>query len=287
MNTTGRRLLGALLLLVLIAPAGARAAITAEVDRTRVGAGETVELRVRLEGDRSVQPDFTPLQEHFEILSRSQSAQTRIINFKREQFREWTLVLAPRRTGIVVIPPIRAGTQSTQPITLRVAAGRSSTGGQAPAIALETSVEPKTGYVQSQLLLVVRVVHRHELEGNLTEPEVTGAVIEKLGDQQTRSEIRDGIRYRITERRYALFPQRSGTLEIPPLILTGTLHEQSSRFGFNPFGPAQNGRTVRLRSDPVQVPAEPVAERHKFEYKQLETSIKPLKAKESKKPITL
>ncbi len=242
-----------LLLLVLALPATVPAAITAEVDRTQLAPGETVELRIRVEGDTSRQPDLSPLEEHFEILSRSQSAQTRIINWKREEFREWTLVLAPRRDGIVVIPPIRAGHETTRPITLRVAAGQSRRAGTDAPVQLETSVEPKSVHVQAQFLLIVRVVHRDELEGNLTEPEVNGAVVEKIGDQRTYAEVRNGIRYRITERRYAVFPQRSGTLEIPSLVLTGTLHQQSSRFGFNPFGPAQGGRTVRLRSEPLQV----------------------------------
>ncbi len=242
-----------LLLLLLVWPLTVWGAITAEVDKTRLGPGETVELRIRLEGDRTAQPDLSPLETHFDILSRSQSAQTRIINWKRESFREWTLVLAPKRTGIVVIPPIQAGQSSTQPISLQVAAGDAGGSGPSAPVYLEAVVEPKRAHVQSQLLLSVRVVHRYELEGNLTEPEVPGAVVEKLGDQRTYSEVRNGIRYRITERRYAIFPQRSGDLEIPPLVLTGTLHPQPQRFGFNPFGPSQGGKTIRLRSEPVRI----------------------------------
>lgn len=252
-RTEPARVLIALLLFAMALPGAARAAVTAEVDRTRLAPGETVELRIRVDGDTSVRPDLAPLEEHFDILSRSQSAQTRIINWKREEFREWTLVLAPKRDGVLVIPPIRAGNETTRPITLRVAAGQSGRAGNDAPVQLETEVEPQSVHVQEQFLLIVRVVHRNELEGNLTEPEVDGAVVEKIGDQRTYAEVRNGVRYRITERRYAVFPQRSGTLEIPSLVLTGTLHQQSSRFGFNPFGPTQNGRTVRLRSEPQRV----------------------------------
>lgn len=241
------------LLFALLLCEPALAAISAEVDRTRLNAGETVQLWIRVEGDRSLEPDLSPLDAHFEILSRSQSSQTRIINWKREEFREWSLVLAPKRAGIVVIPPIRAGDAATKPIALRVADAGSASSDKPADVFLETETSPKQVYVQSQLLLTVRVLHRYELEGNLTEPEIPGAQVEKLGDQRTYAELRNGIRYRITERRYAVFPQQSGTLKIPQLVLTGTLHKQSRSFGFNPFGPMQGGNSIRLRSDPVQV----------------------------------
>ncbi len=252
MNTC-RRLIAACFCLLALMPTLVQAAMTAEVDRTRLNVGETVELRIRIEGNQRTEPDFAPLLEHFDILSRSQSSQTRIINWKREQFREWTLVLAPKRTGIVVIPPLSAGGESSQPITLRVAASGTSAGESLPAVFVETHTEPETAYVQSQVILVVKVLHRYQLEGNLTEPEIPGAVVEKLGEQRSYGEVREGVRFQVTERRYALFPQASGTLRIPELVLTGTLHRQVQGFGFNPFGPIQNGSTIRLRSEPAEL----------------------------------
>ncbi len=241
-------LLRAILLLSLATPAAALGAVSADVDRTTVAEGETLVLRVRAEGDAPGVPNFAPLDKDFEILSRSQSSQTRIINWKKEEWREWTVVLAPRRTGALTIPAIRVGGEQTRPIAVQVTQAPTAAAGDDRPVFLEVETDRARVHVQSQVLLTVRVWHRQPLDGNLTEPEIEDAVIEQLGEQGSYETVRGGTRYTVVERRYAVFPQRSGSLEIPPLTLTGTLQPGNRLLNMHPFGP-QGGRTVRIRSE--------------------------------------
>lgn len=241
-----------ILLLLLLAPTAALGAASADVDRTTLAEGETLVLRLKVAGDSPGVPNFAPLDQDFEILTRSQSSQTRIINWKREEWREWTLVLAPRRTGNLLIPSIRVGGEQTAPIAIQVRDTPAAASGDDRPVFVDMETDRAQVPVQGQVLLTVRVWHRDALDGSLTEPEIADAVIEQLGEQSSYETVRGGTRYTVVERRYAVFPQRSGTLEIAPLTLTGTLKSRTSRFGLNPFGP-QGGRTVRVRSEAREV----------------------------------
>lgn len=240
------------LALLCLLPSIALAEISASVERASINEGDTFVLHVRQTDQTGQRPDFAPLEYDFEIVRRSQSSQTRIINFKSEHWLEWSLVLAPRRTGTLVIPSIRAGRESTRPITVEVKQGGGAAQGGNRDVFLDVEVDQQSAWVQSQVLLTVRVFHKGRLDGNLTDPEVDDAVIEPLADQRKYETIHQGVRYKVIERRFAVFPQRSGTLQIPPVTLSGSIDTGSSRFGFNPFGPTQ-GKTVHIRSRLIEI----------------------------------
>jgi hypothetical protein len=69
-----------------------------------------------------------------------------------------------------------------------------------------------------------------------------------LLDEIPFQSTRNGTRYRVLERRYAIFPERSGELEIPPLTLSGRLIERPAD---RLWQPSVRGRRVRIESDPV------------------------------------
>lgn len=87
---------------------------------------------------------------------------------------------------------------------------------------IELSADKAEVYLQEQLVLTVRLFFSGNLvRGELSEPEHPDAVIESLGKQQDYTRFRDGIRYRVVERRYAVFPQETGTLVLPPIRFDG------------------------------------------------------------------
>ena len=205
-----------LLLLALIGQGALAAGLLADPDRTRLGANETLTLRVIAEGSLSGEPDLSPLEKDFEILGRSTSTRTTIVNGDMSQSREWTLELAPRRTGELQIPALALGAERSQPVPIQVVPPDQVTPAGVPRpLFLDTQVDSPSPYVQEPFSYRVKVYYRDPpRRATLSEPQVNGATIEQRGDDQSSTEMVDGQRYTVIERRYLVVPQRSGPLTI-------------------------------------------------------------------------
>ena len=133
---------------------------------------------------------------------------------------------------------------------------------------IEGSVENKNPYVQSQVVYVARLYSATKLEqGTWPPPAVVDALIEPLGDDIYFQDSRKGRIYNVVERRYVIFPQKSGRLEIPPSEFVGTVFSgpQGTRglnnvmmsFGFGAAGTVLGGfgatESLKVRSDPVVI----------------------------------
>ena len=129
---------------------------------------------------------------------------------------------------------------------------------------IEGSVENKNPYVQSQVLYVARLYSATKIEqGTWPPPAVVDALIEPLGDDIYFQDSRKGRIYNVVERRYVIFPQKSGRLEIPPSEFMGTVFSgaQGTRglmsFGFGAAGTVLGGfgatESLKVRSDPVVI----------------------------------
>ena len=215
--------LGLLLACLLLAPVLEAREVQASLDRDTVYQGDTLVLTITLVGARTAQPDLSPLRRDFEILGNRSSTQVQIVNGASSMQRQWQVELAPRRSGTLRIPALRVGDGQTAPLTVTVT--------ETPpepvdndAISLAVSVETGDGepYVQSQILYTVQLRFAIPLlEGSLGDPEPARAVVERLGDDRSYHTTIDGKRYGVVERHYAIFPETSGELEIPPLRFRG------------------------------------------------------------------
>jgi hypothetical protein len=95
---------------------------------------------------------------------------------------------------------------------------------------LELSADKAEVYVQEQLILSVQLYFSGALvQGELSEPSHPNAIIERLGSQRESVQFRDGVRYQVIERRYAIFPQRPGTLTLPAIHFKGHIRDASRR----------------------------------------------------------
>jgi hypothetical protein len=238
------RLLYLLLGLSLAAPALA-AGLEAELDRTRIAEGDTLILSLTAPGDALGTPDLGPLAQDFDVLNQSQSSQMRIINGATSRSRQWQLVLAPKRSGRLTIPALSLGGARSQPLTLEVLpAAQAAKLGEARPVLVETEVDTKLPYVQGQVVYLVRILSRVPLrQASLTDPKAGDALVERLGADRSSTTQRDGQRYQVIERRYALFPQHSGPLTIEAPVLAAAIPDQGGRrpgardraFGRDPF----------------------------------------------------
>jgi hypothetical protein len=244
--------------LVLLPVAPARAAnITAQLDRDHIVQGETVTLIIQTDDpQQSLEGDFAALAPDFELLDQRSETQMSIVNGSQSAMVRLIITLEPRRTGALTIPPLRFGSLTTPPLSLTVDAAPEPKPGEAPTVFIEVEVEPKDGpyYVHAQLLLTVRVFYQQSLtEAAISQPEPAPAAVRLLDEVPFQAE-RGGERYRVLERHYAVFPERSGPLVIPPMTLSGRLVERRSD---KLWQPAVRGRRIEVSSDPVELTINP------------------------------
>jgi len=248
--------------LILLAVPAMAAHITTRVDRDPVGLDESFKIIFEADKSLSASPDFSPLKKDFDILSRSRSSSMRIINGNMSQQTQWNLSVMAKHSGRLTIPSIDIdGVRSPQiSVTVKKAG---ATGGSSPVTGngdmfLEVQAQPTHAYVQSQILYTIRFYRAVNINGaSMSEPSFSGGEVlkQKLGDDSSYETRRNGRRYEIIERRYALFPQQSGTLTINPLSLDAQVLTASPGI-FDPFG--QNTTTRRLKSKSIQLDVKPI-----------------------------
>ena len=231
--------------------------LDARVDRNPIHDNETVRLVVTANAQADdVRPDLAPLRHDFEVLGQSTSTHIAIENGARSVRTEWIVELAPRRSGRLVIGPLRVGTMTSPALDIEVLPAPTAAAQSARDVFLEVEATPQTAYVQSQVLCVLRIYRAAEfLEAKLSEFAPEGAVTHRLGKDSTYGTVVDGRRYRVIERRFAVFPQASGQLVLPAFRLDARIADAGAASTMGRlFG---EGRRVRLSTQPVEVEVRP------------------------------
>ncbi len=240
------------------------AELSAKANRTVLDSNETLQLRVRLDAQafRS-EPDFSPLQKDFEILSNNRQQQYSSVNGKAESYTDWNLTLMPKRTGIILIPSLKYKKQISNAVEITVraasASGASAAGKQ--PIYTETLVDKSAVYIQEQIILTHRLYTSVQLRDySLSELDIPGTIVQRLGDNQFQKII-NGRNYLVLEVSYAIFPQSSGKLNIPALRFGA--FESTSRSQFGAFASRGNrvfrdtqAKTIDIMARPAHVPAD-------------------------------
>ena len=244
--------------ILLVAAAVARAApVTAKLDRSNAVVGETVTLTLQTtDPDQSLETDLTVLQGDFDVLNQRSETQMSFVNGRQTASVRLVITLEPKHEGDLVIPPLKLPGVTTQPLTLKVSPPPELAPGEAEPVFIEVTVHPESGpyYVLSQVSLMVRIFYQANLtEAAINPPAPEQASVRLLDEVPYQSE-RNGERYRVLERRYAIFPERSGTLMIPPMQLSGRLIERPTD---RLWQPAVRGRRVHVQSEPLTLEVSP------------------------------
>lgn len=238
---------------------------SAEVDRYVLEEGESLELTLKLDDSNLLsQPDYSALEQSFEVLNESRSSQLQIINGQTQSSTLWRLTLMPKSVGELIIPAISLKNLRSQPITINVNKASNSTTTVLetnPQIKVEALVDKTDVVVQEQVLLTVRLLYQgvQISQWALSEPDAGDAVVRELGSSTQYEKQIGSIKYGVLERRYAIFPQSSGTLEIKSIIFDGVVHEgRRSHF-------LGRGQQIRHRSKAINLSVAP--QDPKFRYK--------------------
>jgi BatD DUF11 like domain len=248
-NTAARWGLLVSLMLLALGTANARAELTAGLDRNQVAMGDTLRLTITATGSEELSDvDLRPLNTDFEILRRSTSSNTRWINGKRTHTRQLLIDITPRREGTLQIPPLREGQHATN--MLLVAVGPAPSGsGTDQSVLFEAELDQDSVYVQGQVILTLRLQQAINLEDrSITELKLENAFVRPL-EQKSFQRTMNGRPWLVHEVRYAIFPEHSGTLDIPAQTFSG--RESSPRRSF--FDMGGGGRSLRRTTESLQI----------------------------------
>lgn len=244
-------------MLALLGAAAAVAELRVTIEPRVIDVLDSARLTIRSSSAPGAQGgalNLDALDEDFEVLSSRSSSQYRSVGGRVESWVEHQIMLRPRRAGTLTIPPIRIGNEVTDALTLQVrdlAPELRDAIGRLVFFETEVSVDPV--YVQAQTVLTRRLYYASnaQIYSDLPGlPDIDGAVVIPLGETVSGAAIRDGQRYGVIEQRFAIFPERSGTLTIPEIAITSSVRLQVE------------GRTrrsgVRVATDPVTIDVLPI-----------------------------
>jgi hypothetical protein len=255
-------------LLILSGPVLATANITARLDRNPVSLDESFHLVYEADSDVD-DPDFSVLDHDFEILSSSQSTNMRSINGSWSLKKSWDLTLISKKAGVFTIPPVPFGSDASPSLRVTVKPASQAPGlpqnasGEPAQLFLEVETDSKQAWVQSQIVYTVRLLRTVNISSaSLSEPETSDpdAIIERLGDDTSYDTTRNGVRYAVIERKYAIYPQHSGKLTINPLRFDGNVSTPNvrPRSFMDSFMSLNTGSRKRVLSKRVDIDVKPV-----------------------------
>ncbi|MDE2306292.1 MAG: protein BatD [Gammaproteobacteria bacterium] len=274
----------------LLAAAYVQAAVRASLGSTQIGVGDSVQLTLQRDGQSDQQPNLAPLKQDFDVLSVGTSSSIQIINGHMSSQTQAQVILSPKHAGQLTVPPIDWGGESSQPLTLVVTNGGGGNGGSgasgasaAPSgsaagggsvahagapVFLETQIDERNPYVQAAVPVTVRLYTSEQLyQASLNFPSDRDLLIQQVGSDAHYTAVRNGTQYQVVERHYVLFPQRSGSIDVPGDELDGQV---AVRMAGDPFGGddpfanllggagMMNGtKPIRVRADPITLEVRP------------------------------
>ena len=233
--------------------------IRVSIDRNPVNVNESFQLIFTAAQSPDDDPDFGPLEKDFSILNQNNSTSSSWVNGKSSKTVQWVLSVMAKRVGSLIIPPINFGKDVSQASSILVADQAAKNGLDTHEdLFIDVEATPQNPYIQSQVFYTLKLYTKVNIsQARLNEPELSDAVIERLGEDSNYNTQIDGVDYSVTERKYAFFPQKSGKLTIKPLVLTAEVLVNNAQ-GFNPFFNSQMSKTKRVESKSITLDVKPV-----------------------------
>ncbi|MEM7259178.1 MAG: BatD family protein, partial [Pseudomonadota bacterium] len=239
------------------AQSAAEPMLEASVERQTVIDGESVLLYIKGEHLQEL-PDVSALTRQFDVLdSRRSNSQVVEGGVIKSQFL-MRFELLPKHLGHTTIPAFTADGVSTQPITIEVV--ERGTPGAVPRdkVFAEVTLDKETTYVQAQVVMSLHILD----DGSLASvdppvPVIPDVQVEQLPGGDQRIETRNGEEYRVHTWRFALCPQKQGDIEIPRLLIPGSVRDPG--YGGGLIMRSMATRRIQIRTSPVTFTASPRA----------------------------
>jgi hypothetical protein len=248
------------------------ASVTVTVDKNEVTLEDFIVLTISVEG-ASGEPSL-PDMPAFEVASRGSSSRIQIVNGQMASSVDYKYILHPKKEGAFSIGPAtvnhngKAIHSSTVTITVQKARVKAKANQD---IFVAAEVDNRNPYIFEQITYTFRFYRRVKVAGaRLTgSPDFEGFIKEDLGKEKEYQKIINGQKYIVTEIKQALFPAKTGDLEISPSTLQCdvVVKRRRQRGFFNDpffddsfFGFSKTEPKI-LRTSPIKVTVIPLPEK--------------------------
>lgn len=232
--------------------------LTASIDRNPVMVNEAFVLTVTADDSIGTNElDTSALLKDFVVGRTSSGSSMQMINGDTTRTTTWTLVLMAKKEGTFAIPAFSIDGVTSNSIQMNVVkAGKNRTATQQNDAFLEAIIDEGPFYPQQTFRYQLNFFYATAIQsGQLSEPSVEGALIEKVDSDTESSEIINGKRYKVFTRFYAITPQQAGEYTIQPVRLQGEQVVQQNRRSF--FSSLANTKPITLFSKPVNFSVQP------------------------------
>ncbi|MDG3086095.1 BatD family protein [Vibrio hannami] len=226
-------------------------AATASVSSNKLAKSEVFQLKIvaneNLDADDI---DFSVLEDDFFTGKPRFGFYTNITNGKKTVKSEWTLALAPLRSGILTIPSFQVGKQKTQPISITVTVDPSAKTEQ-DLVDVQVKLEKSELYPGELNTLTTRLIikadSRQIQSANIVPPALqgtdSGAInMEPIGEQKQYQAVIDGMEVIVVDQDYKITATQSGKFVINGPSLKGAILDSNRRSG--------NSRVIPINTKP-------------------------------------
>ena len=218
---------------------------------------QTIRLVVQTTDPMAEEPDWSDIEQVFEIVGKSSNTRISTVNGRITSIAAWTLNLRPPGIGTFSIPSIAVSDELTSPIEIVVRPLPDEIKNEiSSAVYFEREIDREWVYVQSQLVVTQRILISSigQLINELPTLDLSNAAIATtIGDVEQYDTTRGGERYSVYEQRFAVFPQRSGTLKIPSTDVLVSVRLLNNRRRIPVSMPSQE-LVVEVRPKPANFP---------------------------------
>ena len=235
------------------------ATVTLSIDPPTAALGETLHLTLTLDDaqTRSL-PDLTPLEQDFTVLGTQHSVSYTVINGTSHSVNQWIVLLNPKRSGIIPIPAIQIGQQSSTPSQIKISANQQQdniSGSQGTI--LKATIDQPNPFINQQVIYTVKLyTNQRMLEAEYQPPTIEDALLIPLGEGRRYHTTLNNREYAVDEQQYAIFPQKSGELTLAPPALNALVYDGIPK-------------RVQLKAKPIKLTVKPSTTNHWLPAKQV------------------
>jgi hypothetical protein len=239
--------------------------IVATVDKSEATLEDYILLKIAVEGTR--EEPALPDMFSFKVQSRGTSSQVRIENGRMSSSMEYNYLLYPQKTGSFVIGPFTVNNQGetikSNIITVNIRKSLPQSD-QSRDIFVTAEVDNDKPYLYEEIIYRFKFYRRVKVaNAQLTDnPPFDGFIAENMGKEKEYQQVINGQTYMVTEIKQALFPIKTGVLEILPSTLNCDVVVQQRRQRRDFFGDPFFGRNETapksLRTSAITVMVKPL-----------------------------
>jgi hypothetical protein len=255
-------------------PALADVTVRAEVDRTSLAPGESLELQVTVNGGKG-EADLSGLTD-FKVISRGTSSSVQFINGHMSREETNTYLLIPQRKGRLTIPALAVEVDGkiyhSDPITITVTdqPDTGEPGSNDKEVWVTHEVSNSTPYENQQITYTFRLYNTVQInDAKFQPPEFEGFSAKEIKEQRSYRKIINGREAMVSEIDYVLIPLKSGGRTIEPAVLqVGIIRPDRTRrqspfdnFFKDPFFNRGTVDTRILQTDPLNLEVRPLPPR--------------------------